>query len=157
MVFNAILVQLGYHVFANPLAMNSAKIFDWSKPPPVRSRNRIQCVRYKNFDSYPKAMAFTRWTLLPNTMNENKGKWQPVVICPSAITVKARFVYYKKRYVHCNNLNFMPATKNAIEKNTSCNSFGSLGSGIITSGQSLGFPQFLAVLHAREARASTAP
>ena len=33
---------------------------------------------------YPKAMAFTRWTLLPNMMNENKGKWQPVSICASA-------------------------------------------------------------------------
>ena len=54
--------------------------------------------------------------------------------------MKARFVYYKKRYVRCNILHFIPATENVIEKNTSQNSFGSLGSGVV------GFPQFLECL-----------
>ena len=45
--------------------------------------------------------------------------------------MKARFVCYKKRYVHCNILCFKPATANLIEKNTSQDSFRrSLGSGI---------------------------
>ena len=47
----------------------------------------LQCIRDKNFDSYPKAMAFTKWTLLPNMINESKGKWQPVSICASARTM----------------------------------------------------------------------
>ena len=44
--------------------------------------------------------------------------------------MKASFVYYKKRYVHCNILHSMPATENVIEKNASQNSFGCLGSEI---------------------------
>ena len=32
-------------------------------------------------------------------------------------TVKARFLCYKKRYVRCNILHFIPATENVIEKN----------------------------------------